>query len=195
MSTQQRTTAWYIFKKKYLYSLEYSFFMGVDRLNVNGVITDGTPEDFERTMASLQATNGTIMEIAEFYHQGAEVDIPPENIVEIYQRIENHLADFEHRLRFDVNMEFATLPMDDFKILDSLAEKLFPYARAYSKRLPKPVEARRISFHERMGARPIKTAEETPLSRAKRTPEQTSGTSRLYDLIQQHQERRDGRNY
>lgn len=196
MATPERTAAWYIFKRNYPYSLEYSFFLGVDRMNVTGVVTDGSPEDFNRVMSGLQATSGSIMEIAEFYSQGAEIEVPPEHIVDIYQRIENHFADFEHALRRDVNMEYAKIPMDDFKMLDLLAEKLFPYARHYSRRLPKPVEAKRLTFQERMRQGPLRQGQtvEAPVEQRRKEP-QVAGSSRIFDLIREHEDRRHARNY
>lgn len=118
----RNSTAWYLFDKenRYLFKVDNLHFRAKNRRMNDPLVSNGSDYDMMRIGNEMIHTAGTIMEMVDYFIDGANIQFHDYKVPEdIYQRIGNHLEAHLEAMRTDIG--YRPPAPDDFRHLAEFA--------------------------------------------------------------------------
>lgn len=119
-----------LFKNRYWMNVEERAFYSDEEIAEIGVMGVNTMEEAEIILGRFRQVRVTIPMIAEYYHNNFKLQfIDVKKAPEMFDIIDTHLDNWTkitNKLGYVSNMP----PIEDFELLDKLAERLYPYREA-----------------------------------------------------------------
>jgi hypothetical protein len=141
----QRTTAWYIFYKKFRCRLPNIQTYSKEYIRMYGMPSSGDPNIDRQLANELVDRLLPISEIATYLDAGANIRIVNiEDTKEIYERITDHLNWWKKEM--EESYHPVKTPIKDLQMLDALAFSVHPHAKhQFSTEIVESIMARRMS--------------------------------------------------
>lgn len=119
-----------LFKNRYWMNVEERAFYSDEEIAEIGVMGVNTMEEAEIVLGRFRQVRVTIPMIAEYYSKNFKLQfVDVKKAPEVFNIIDTHLDNWTmitNKLGYVSNMP----PIEDFELLDKLAEVLFPYRQA-----------------------------------------------------------------
>jgi hypothetical protein len=135
MSTATKHSAAYrLFNFRYPIYLPQMFMYGAEYLRKNGYAITGDARLDQERLTQISLINQTPAGMAILAGDGAYIGSDsfrtPEDVVPVYENIQEHLKDWERVIRFGAHVDDIP-PLDDFRGFESIAISLYESAKFY----------------------------------------------------------------
>lgn len=117
-----------LFENRYWMQVEERAFYTTEEIEEIGIFGVHSTEEAEYHLSTLRPVRITIIDLAYYYDRGFKLKFSnPDDVHEMFKLLDTHLSNW---LRTCNTFGFIPdiPPIEEFEILDNLAEKLYPFA-------------------------------------------------------------------
>lgn len=116
-----------LFTNKYWMKVEERAFHSIEDIEEIGILGVNTMDDAEKLLNSFRTVRTTIVDLAYYYDRGIKLQfVDKKDVAEIFNIINKHLNNWLTICNRHGYIHHIP-PIEDFELLDNLAEKLYPF--------------------------------------------------------------------